>query len=82
MAHFILQSVISKYFFNNPYTLFATDIGQWELIIVDISGKRYKFNGSLFGEIMVGDIDITEYIRVNIPIDSLFVFDDIYWDEE
>ena len=77
-----ILSLISQYFFYNPSTLFATDIGQWELIIVDISGKEYKFNGSLFGEIMVGDIDITEYIRENISIDSLFVFDDIDYDEE
>ncbi len=77
-----ILSLISQYFFNNPSTLFATDIGQWERIIIDTAGKEYKFNGSLFGEIMVGDIDITGYIRENIPVDSLFVFDDIHWDEE
>lgn len=77
-----ILSLFSQYFFKNPPTLFATDIGQWELIIVDIAGNVHKFKGSLFGEIMVGDIDITDYIRENIPINNLFVFDGIYWDED
>lgn len=52
------------------------------MTITDIDGNKYKFKGSLCGEIIVGDIDLTEYIREGIPIDNLFVFDDIYYDEE
>lgn len=77
-----ILSLISHYFNNEPPSLFATDIGQWELAITDAGGKEHKFKGSLLGEIAVGDIDLTDYIRESIPINNLLVFEDVYSDED
>lgn len=35
-----------------------------------------------FDDIMVEGIDIIEYIRENILINILLVFDDIYWNQD
>lgn len=77
-----ILTLISLYFDNKPLTIFATDIGEWEIIITDTSKNNHKFKGSICGEVTLGDTDLTEYIRKHIPIDSLFVFDDLYCDEE
>ena len=45
--------------------------------ITDTKGAVHTFNGSLCGGVTVGDIiDLTYYLREQIPIDSLFVFED------
>ena len=77
-----ILSLVSQYFDNKPSAIFATDIGEWEIIITDTDKNNQKFKGSLCGGVTVGDIDLTEYIREHISIDGLFVFDDFYCDEE
>jgi len=57
-------------------TCYATDIGTWEMTITDTKGEVHTFKGSLCGGVTVGDIDLTYYLREQIPIDSLFVFED------
>ena len=77
IANEILELFL-QYMNSDQPLLFATDIGTWEMIITDTEDKTFKFNGSLFGEVMVGEIDLTDYIRKQIPIDNLFVFGDSF----
>ncbi len=67
--------MIKQYFEDDPLIILATDIGDWELLITDTNQKVYKFKGSMCGEITVGNIDLTHYIRKQIPIADLLVFD-------
>jgi hypothetical protein len=46
------------------------------MTITDTKGEVHTFKGSLCGGVTVGDIDLTYYLREQIPIDSLFVFED------
>lgn len=59
---------------NGGINYFVTDIGLWEMIMTDTDNNTHHFDGSLCGGVMVGDIDLTKYLRERIPIDRLFVF--------
>lgn len=79
---FDILSLISQYCDNQPFAIFATDIGLWEMTITDTNKGNHKFKGSLCGGVSVGTIDLTDYIRKHIPIDSLFVFDMLRGDDD
>lgn len=70
-----ILALFSQYIQSEPVHDFATDIGDWKMTITNCEGKEYIFNGSLFGGVTVGDIDLTNYLREQIPISHLFVFD-------
>ena len=80
-AIFILEK-INKFFKNKNIDMFATDIGLWELLIVNENNEVNKFSGSLFGGVIEDNIDLTELIRKSIPIENLFVFDDLDYEDE
>jgi len=66
---------------NESYLpILCTDIGSWELIIKDCEKKTVALGGSLIGEVLAGDLDLTSYIRNVIPIDGLWIFDSIRMD--
>ncbi|WP_129043097.1 hypothetical protein [Clostridium tetani] len=69
-----LLTLFAQYCESEPLVCYATDIGLWEMEITDVENKKYIFKGSLCGGVSVGNVDLTEYIRVHIPIDDLFVF--------
>lgn len=71
-----ILELFSQYLDSDQLTCYATDIGTWEMKITDTKGEVHTFNGSLCGGVTVGDIDLTYYLREQIPIDSLFVFED------
>lgn len=73
-----ILAVFSQYIDSNQLVCYATDIGSWEMAITDMEGKEYTFKGSLCGEVTVGDIDLTYYLRKQITVDNLFVFEDIF----
>lgn len=70
-----ILAIFSQYINSNQLVCYATDIGSWEIVITDTEGKEYTFKGSLCGGVTVGDIDLTYYLREQIPVDGLFVFD-------
>lgn len=76
-----ILSFISKCFSSHLLNMFVTDVGSWEITITDTNKANHKFKGSLWGGVVVEDINLTEYIRESIPIDGLFVFDDLPWNE-
>ena len=77
-----ILALFSQYINSNQLVCYATDIGSWEMSITDTEGKSFIFKGSLCGGVTVGDIDLTYYLRKQIPIDSLFVFEDIFMESD
>ncbi|KOA19352.1 hypothetical protein CLHOM_24580 [Clostridium homopropionicum DSM 5847] len=75
-------NLFSQYYERNQLLCYATDIGIWKMEITDIENKKYTFKGSLCGAVSVGDTDLTDYIREQIPIDDLFIFDNISVDKD
>jgi len=69
-----IMSLFSQYCRVEPLLCFATDIGDWEMIITDIEQKTHVFKGSLCGGVSAGDMDLTDYIREHIAVDDMFVF--------
>ena len=71
-----------RYINSDQLICFATDVGSWEMTITDTESKTYNFKGSLIGGVTVGNIDLTDYLRKQIPIDNLLVFDNIFLDSD
>lgn len=70
-----ILTLFSQYINSDQLGCYATDIGNWEMVITDTEGKKYTFKGSLCGGIAVGDIDLTQLIRKFLSIEQLLVFD-------
>ena len=70
------MELFSQYIESDQLTYYATDIGTWEMKITDTDGKSHNFKGALCGGVTVGDTDLTYYLREQIPIQNLFVFED------
>jgi hypothetical protein len=77
-----ILNLFSQYCEREHLLCYATDIGIWEMEITDTEDKKYIFKGSLCGAVSVGDTDLTDYIREQIPIDDLFIFDNISVDKD
>ena len=73
----ILDSV-GKYFSQEYETVFATDIGSWDLIITNAEGKPYKYTGSSCCDFEVDGVDLSDLIRDTLSMPDLFVFDGNY----
>ena len=70
-----ILALFSQYINSDQLVCYATDIGNWEMVITDTEGKECTFKGSLCGGVAVGDIDLTQFIRKFLPIEQLLVFD-------
>ncbi len=71
----IILSAVGKHFDDWYIPLFATDIGSFEMNVTYKDGMVKKFDGSLFGEIIVDGIDLSDLIRDTLNMPDLFVFD-------
>lgn len=69
-----ILSFIADYVDSGPELIGCTDIGDWYLTITDPAGKKKQLSCSMCGGIIIGGIDLTDYIREMIPIDGLAVF--------
>lgn len=45
------------------------------MTITDTEGSSHNLSGSLCGGVIVGNIDLTQFLRVQLPIEGLLVFD-------
>lgn len=70
-----ILALFSQYLNSDQLVCYATDIGNWEMVITDAEDKEYNFKGSLCGGVTVGDIDLTQLLREYLSISQLFVFD-------
>ena len=73
----ILDS-IATYFSQEYETVFATDIGSWDLIITNDEGKPYKYAGSSCCDFEVDGVDLSDLIRDTLDMPDLLVFDGNY----
>lgn len=70
-----ILNLFSQYCESEDLLCYVTDIGIWKMEITDTNNKKHIFKGSLCGGVSVGDTDLTDYIRKNIIIKGLFVFE-------
>lgn len=73
-----ILNAVSTYFSDEYDTMFATDIGSWEMTITNTAGKPYRFKGSLCCDFDVDGIDLSDLIRDTLGLPDLFVFDGNY----
>lgn len=69
-----ILSKIADYLKEEPLLIRCTDIGDWTLIATDVSGNVQQMSCSLCGGVVVDEVDLTDFIREQIPIDDLAVF--------
>lgn len=64
-------------FFSQSYqTIFATDIGEWNLLLTNTEGETFAFTGSLCCDFYVDGIDLSDLIRDILGKQELLLFDD------
>ena len=51
----------------------CTDIGSWEMTLTDRTGNKSKLSCSMNG-LLLGGMELSDYIRERIPIENLAVF--------
>ncbi len=69
-----ILSLLADYCETQPLLYRCTDIGDWYLTATAVDGTVKKLSCSLCGGIVVGDVDLTDYIREQVPINDLAVF--------
>lgn len=70
----ILSKIANYLEEEEPMLIRCTDIGDWTLIATDVSGDAQQMSCSLCGGVVVDEVDLTDFIREQIPIDDLAVF--------
>ena len=61
---------------------FVTDVGTWNMEIRYSNGDKRTIDGPLIGNVSADGIDLSDYIRSEVPIEGLFVFDGGAYEEE
>ena len=69
-----ILSKIANYLEEEPMLIRCTDIGDWILIATNVSGDVQQMSCSLCGGVVVDGVDLTDFIREQIPIEDLAVF--------
>lgn len=75
-AEYILTQVQS-YFEIYDTELFATDVGEWNIELVNDSGEKYKWRGSLIPD-DAKLVNVSDIIRASLDMPDLFCFDGAY----
>lgn len=70
-----ILNAVGTYFSDEYDTVFATDIGSWEMTITNAEGKPYQFKGSLCCDFYVDGVDLSDLIRDTLDMPDLFMFD-------
>ena len=71
-----LLILLSQYFEQYGQLPLVTDIGIWNAVIIDSSGKMIEFQGSLCSDYLPnGSTYLSEVIRMAFSIEDLFAFD-------
>lgn len=62
--------------FSDEYeTVFATDIGDWNMTVTNTDGKAYRFEGALCCDFDAGGMDLSDLIRDTLDMPDLLLFD-------
>ena len=70
-----ILNAVGEYFSNEYIEIFATDIGDWNMEIINTDGESYHFRGSLCADFEIDGIDLSNLIRDEIGIKNLYIFD-------
>ena len=70
-----LINTVAEYFRNDYEEVFATDIGQWTLQIINSDKDLFEFRGSLCASLKVDGVDLSALFRKTIGTNNLFAFD-------
>lgn len=65
----------TAYFGNDYNEVFATDIGDWEMVLTNTEERTYRFRGSLCADFVSDGVDLSDLIRDSLSMNDLFVFD-------
>ena len=76
-----LINTVAEYFRHDYENIFATDIGQWTLQIVNSEKEIFTVSGSLCAELRVDGVDLSDLLRKTVGIETLFAFDGGYEEE-
>ena len=52
----------------------STNRDWWRIQLIDEDGNEYNYNVSIVGEVILKEIDLTQYMRNIIPIDDMYLF--------
>jgi len=61
-------------FVRSYQPMFVTDVGKWQMKVSFNDGEKTVIKGPLIGAASVEDLDLSEMIREEIPLEDLFVF--------
>lgn len=65
----------AKYFSTYPITPANKDVGSWRMTLINDENKAFYFTSSFDIELILDDIDLSDYVRNLLLMDDLFVFD-------
>lgn len=68
----ILEHIES--FVRSYQPMFVTDVGNWRMEVNFENGETTTIKGPLIGAAFVEDLDLSEMIREEIPLEDLFIF--------
>ncbi len=77
-----ILSLIKEYQEIGLYPPMATDIGSWNLEMIELDGSKDHLYGALCGRVHVVDVSIDALIKSILPIDGLEVFGGDYDEDE
>ena len=67
--------VVSDYFGKEYEPYYVTDVGYWNLLLTDTNGQIHKIFGSLSYNSELGLGGLSEFIRSELRINDLLIFD-------
>lgn len=70
-----LLDLVAAYFSENPILCFATDVGMWELTLLNEDGDSFKYGGSLCRDLLQGDVRLSKELRESLGLPDFFAFD-------
>jgi len=73
-----ILNLVGAYFSQEYTEIFATDIGYWNLEIINTDGEVYFFSGSLCADLEIDGVNLSNLIRSEINIENLYLFDNNY----
>lgn len=60
---------------SDPVFSEQEEAGQWKMTLIYEDNSRVELTGPMIGHVSANDVDLTEYIRKQLPFMSLGVFD-------
>lgn len=69
-----LLELLKEFFLETSNHPSSTNRDWWRIQLIDEDGNEYNYNVSIVGEVILKEIDLTQYMRNIIPIDDMYLF--------